>query len=111
MATKKITLDELRNLVKQVIKEEVDTNLTKLAMTFSPGVYIHYPNEKLLYKITKTSGDGPYANTYGIVYVGEENRAAEWEKNRWDIAKDISFKKAFVLPKEKGIELSLIYKK
>jgi hypothetical protein len=111
MVTKKITLNELRSLVKQIIKEEVDTDLTKMAMEFSPGTYIHYPNEKLLYRITKTSGDGPYANTYGIVYIGEENRAAEWEKNRFDIAKDVQSKKAFVLPKNEGQKLSLIYKK
>lgn len=104
-------MTKLDKRFKPETNEEVNTDSPDISWRdIKEGMYIHYPNLRLLYRIYRMRSSGPYADTEGIVYVGDENRAAMWEKNVAELIRSINTGDAVILPQSEGVRLSTEYK-
>lgn len=73
------------------------------------GAHIHYPNKKWLFKITKESGNGPYANLSGILYMDEDKKRVDYSRDRDVIKKEIASGEAEMTDSKKGQALLIEY--
>jgi len=75
------------------------------------GMYIHYPERKWLFRITKEEASGDYANVHGVLYMDEDKKRVEYTRNKVDIKKDIASGDAEIVDAKKGTQLSIEYSK